>query len=295
MPGGSQSTSISDRAIQILGSLAGFGALIYGVGCAILWIRYQTTGFNADEALSVASKGQIVFLGFRWIAGWAAIVIVLTVVLMHVRRNASRLRAAEFITARLIVGAEVGLVLAAFVFSTWSALTLAVDLLAITLFIAWAELRHPDAPPRPHTLPRTVVFVAVLATFSAIGWQLEVNLPYVAAQYQVAGQSTRYDGIYFGESDGDFYIAERPGRTGQFFRAITVYPANTVNGLMIRPGTRTLCTRVTRPLVAAGDLISDAWHAVEQHFRRTGQPNTTTANSSTSGPAPPPGFCPASS
>ena len=305
VPGASKGTSVSDRAIQILGSLAGFGALTYGVGCAILWLRYQTTGFNADEALSVAPRGQIIFLGFRWIMGWALFVAALTALLVWVRAHALKVPGARFLNAWIIVAAESILVVVAFLFSTWSALTLAIDLLAITVFISWDELRGRRAnrsqqpgessasTVRTWRVGRTAIFVALIATFSAIGWQLEINLPYVAVQYRVVGQPTNYDGIYFGEVDGNFYIAQRPGRTGEFFRAISVYPAATVQSLMIRPGTRTLCTRVNRPLIAFGNFISRAWDAVEQHLRRTGQPNPSSGYTSAAAAKKlPRGFCP---
>jgi hypothetical protein len=85
-----------------------------------------------------------------------------------------------------------------------------------------------------------------------------------------------------------------PKRRGEpFFRAISVYPAATVQNLMIRPGTRTLCTRVNRPLVAFGNFISRAWDAVEQHLRRTGQPNPSSGYTSAAAKKLPRGFCPA--
>ena len=204
VPGASKGTSVSDRAIQILGSLAGFGALTYGVGCAILWLRYQTTGFNADEALSVAPRGQIIFLGFRWIMGWALFVAALTALLVWVRAHALKVPGAKFLNAWIIVAAESILVVVAFLFSTWSALTLAIDLLAITVFISWDELRGRRAnrsqqpgessasTVRTWRVGRTAIFVALIATFSAIGWQLEIKpSPYVAVENTGSSASRR--------------------------------------------------------------------------------------------------------
>ena len=306
-----------------MGALAGFGALVYGVGAAILWLRYATTGFNADEGLAVAPRGEIVFLGFRWTIGWAIVVATLAVAMTWLRNRIEGARLPRWVKPGIALALLFSLLLAFVVFSavflTWSALTLSVDLLATALFVCWDRLPfHTRQAPKTrtitptakwaqsnpaasirgprHSLRTSLLFVAILGAVSAIGWQLEVNLPYVAAQYRVVGQSARYDGIYFGESGGYFYIAPRPGAQGEFFRAIAVYPASNIYGLSIRPGTRTLCTRVNRPEVVIEHAVSQAWRAIEQHFRRTGQPDRPRKQPSSSGSqspkTPPPGFCP---
>jgi hypothetical protein len=308
-------------AISVLGASAGFGALVYAVGLAILWLRYATTGFNADQGVAVASRGAAIALGFRWVVGWAIVIVAATGILnwLIVKVAGGRVARASRGAVRIGVIALVALVVVA-AFVTWSALTLAVDLLAIVIFIFWdvlvprrirptarqpyvnttREPRRPDVTPPDVTPLRrrrpwmTLAFVAALATVSAIGWQLEINLPYVSVRYRVVGQSKQYDGIYFGEQDSLFYIAPRPGGKGPFFRAIAIYPADHIYGLSIQPRAQTTCTRVDRPSVVVEHAITSAWHTIEQHFSRTGQPAPPVLKPRTlPGANEPEGFCPA--
>jgi hypothetical protein len=311
-------------AIQILGAFAGFGALVYGVGFAIEWLRYATTGFNADEAMVAVDRSRLIALGFRWVVGWGVAVIFLMCLAHIVATIAGTLRPAgkrqspklwfsiKVLLAGLIVGAAL---------LTWSALTIAIDLAAVAFFMRWylrapteaagepaspggptdvagepspsiGEPSHQSAPTyvgRRGSLSRLVIFVALLSALSAIGWQLEINLPYDHATFNVKGE--QLDGIYFGQSEGDVFVAVRPAHSNVFLRAISIFPASELSQLQIRPQVQTLCTRVDRPSVTAGHEVSKLWDLIQQHLSRTGQPASTAA------PAPeknlPKGHCPA--
>lgn len=309
--------SATDRILALLAPLAGFGALSYGVGAAIMWLRFATTGFNADEALSVVPHDRVIFLGFRWLIAWALAVGLLALALGRLRRliaggRFSPLRSSAFGIALALV---LTVLVVASAFKTWSAFTIACDLAATTAFVCWDRVRgrlrlvvsgirsaSPVSSNRSSSKASqrgsgaTLLFVSIVGALSAIGWQLEINLPYDKVHFEIVGQKIHYDGIYFGETDGNFYIAPRPDEQGQFFRAIYVYPSAQLRDLSIAPKPQTLCTRVDRPSIAFVHELGQLWATIQQHLRRTGQPARhpapRVATAKKKNVVPPPGYCP---
>jgi hypothetical protein len=276
-----------DRGLQILGALAGFGALIYAVGAAVTWIRFATTGFNADQALTAVARGQLIVTGFRWLVSWMLVVSILVLVADRVARlvrdgNGAGARAwAAIGSSKWLTAGLVAMDVAA-AFATWSVFTAAIAVSATALFMRWyllpgKGLRESISPPpavtaQKRTLGQLVTFVALLAAVSAIGWQLEINLPYDRAIFQVKGQHDQWDGIYFGELDGNFYIARRQPGNSAFYRSVSIYQSGEIQDLRVQPGMQTLCTRVNRPEVALRHAAGHVWQVLAQHLRRTGQP-----------------------
>lgn len=263
-PAAPAAVSQFDTFLKFAGPIAGFGALSYGVGAAIVWLRYATTGFNADLALSVASRGQVIFLGFRWLTGWTLGVLLATAALSRLRRGVES-HFPEAKRFRWVALFTVGVILVVSALFTWSAFTAAFDLAAVVVFLTW----RGDSE---RLISHTLLFAALLGAVSAVGWQLEINLPYDKVRFELQGQSTPYDGIYFGESDGYFYIAPRANDRGPFSREINVYPASQLIDLRLVPKPQTLCTLVDRPSVVFVHELNDLWATIKQHLRRTGQP-----------------------
>src|SRR5918995_3361574 len=80
--------------LQALAGVAGFGALAYGVGAAIMWLRFATTGFPADVALGAVPQTRLVVLGARSLLIWGVLVLAilgLTLVAPKLRRRAGML------------------------------------------------------------------------------------------------------------------------------------------------------------------------------------------------------------
>ena len=163
---------------------------------------------------------------------------------------------------------------------------MAIDIAATTVFMRWylrpgdgirdvihAGRAGSDVPAR-RTVWQLATFVAVLSAVSAIGWQLEINLPYDRATFLLTGQTQRWDGVYFGEFDGNVYVARRPAGNDAFYRSISIYSPSEIQDLRIQPGVQTLCTQVHRPSVTFVNAATHVWDTVVQHLRRTGQPVT---------------------
>jgi hypothetical protein len=265
----------TEAVLRTLGAVAGLAGLVYVVGATMMWLRFRTTGFNADVALSVVSRDRLVALGFRTLATWSLIVALGTVLCFKVaNRVAERMAAGDsrrpHLVALLLAGAAV--VGAAFV--TWGVFTLVVAGVVTVFFVRWYCRWLADNRRRGVTRGLrwpAVLFVALVAALASIGWQLEVNLPYDHAHFQMKGLAQGRDAIYFGQSDGNVYMAPRV--TTAFSRDVTVYPRENVASLALLHGTQTLCTRVAPPASAAWSGVRSLWAQIQQRLRKTGQPN----------------------
>jgi hypothetical protein len=278
--------------LQVLAGVAGFGALAYGVGAAIMWLRFATTGFPADVALGAVPQTRLVVLGARSLMIWGLLVLAilgLALIAPTLRRRARMLTTRsqgssereEFgdaladrpVTHRHLVWPLVGVAAvigAAFV--TWSAFTIAAALLATIVFARWYRQKQ-TASSRPGRWP-LVVFVAAVSALVSIGWQLQINLPYDHAEVLLKREpaSSVRDGIYFGESQGSVYFSPREDEPSRAFtRSIGVYPKEEIETLEILPGDQTLCSRVADPATSLWRGLEDLAEIVDQHLSETGE------------------------
>jgi hypothetical protein len=283
--------------LQILAGLAGFGALAYGVGAAIMWIRFATTGFPADVGLATVPQARLVALGARSLLVWSALVLAavgITVAiskLLQRRRGAPGVEEAQGISRRLggralLIGTLVGAAVAiGAAFVTWSAFTIALALLATFWFVHWYRPLQAAMDPAPRW--PLVLFIALTSAAISIGWQLQVNLPYDHAILRLKHEprdprtgEVHHDGIYFGEAQGSVYFSPRvdrrvpeegPPSSLAFERSIGVYPKEKIATLEILPEEQTLCTEVPRPASSFGRAVDDAIAIIDQHLSETGQ------------------------
>jgi hypothetical protein len=298
--------AVIQQALGIIGAVAGLGAVVYGVGLAVMYLRFATAGFNADVALTAVPRQQIIDVGARYLVVWVILVTGLIGLLRGASRlsfparwafawksetpNAARRRTlVRFVPALALIGAA---------FVTWSALTVVALVIATVEFFGWYRRRYGGRRP----LSPVVIFVVLASALASIGWQLEINLPYQRAYFTLAkggaGANPIYsdtgedDAIYFGEVDGEVYLAprERP-KFNTYTRDIIGYPRADLSELRLVPQTQTLCTSVPRPIVSFLHLFRRADQVVRQHLRRTGQP--ASAGHAPSAKALPLGQCPA--
>ena len=275
------------QALGIVGGVAGLGAVVYGVGLAVMYLRFATAGFNASVALTAVPRQELIDTGARYLLVWVLLVSALIVLL---RRTVRISRLARWVAVwqsetpkaaglRTLARVASVLLLIGAAFVTWSALTLAALVIATVGFSTWYRRRYEVRQP----LSPVVIFVVIASAFASIGWQLEINLPYQRAYFTLAkgglGANPIYsdtrenDAIYFGEVDGEVYLAprERP-KSNTFTRDIIVYPRADLSELRLVPQAQTLCTSVPRPIVSFLHLLRRADQLVRQHLRRTGQP-----------------------
>ena len=244
-----------------------------------MWLRYATTGFPADLALTAVPQTRLVVLGSQSLLIWGLLglaAVGLILILPTPSRTWKRIA--------ILLGSAAVLATA---FVTWSAFAVTVALFASFVFANW--FRGRSSPARWPL----VLFIASVSAFVSIGWQLQINLPYDHAEMRLKAEppGPGSDGIYFGEYQGSIYFSRREEQPSRAFeRTIGVYPKETVATLRILPDKQTLCTRVPDPVTSLRRALGDLGDIVDQHLSETGQrapepePNPT-------GPLPQ-GVCP---
>jgi hypothetical protein len=284
-----------DQAVRRVAALAGFAGLAYGVGAVELWLRFATTGFPADLALSAEPRARVAIIGFRTLVTWCAITLVLLGVVELVSRALRRWgpegnkTAVLTPTARGWLLALAAVAIVASAFTTWSVLTFVAGVTALAYGYGAFRKRYPSGRP----LTPILAFIAVLSAVASIGWQLQVNLEYDAAKVTVKGKPPAV-GIFFGTDDGNAYLALRTTsekREGHFARDISVIPTSQIQSLQLRHGGQTLCTDVRRPTVSVIRVAQRVGRLVRQHLRQLGTPVATPTPTPTVTPVPA-GRCP---
>jgi hypothetical protein len=285
------------EVLQVFGAVAGAAVLVYVVGATLMWLRFQTTGFPADLALAAVPRERLVTLGLRSIGAWLVVVAIVLggvhVVHRLFRRNngdggGRTDRLADRRATRLMGWVLAIAAIVASAFLTWSALTVVLAVIAGVVFARWYRRRVE----RSRWL--VAAFVAILTAFVSIGWQLQINLRYDHAQFRLKGEpaSGTRDAIYFGDEGGAVYLAPRePEPSKAFIRGIAIVPREDIANLRLLPGYQTLCTKVAPPATAAWRAVETLGDLVEQHLRKTGQPDPTEPEPQPDEPLAP-GECP---
>lgn len=172
------------EALQLASAVAGFAVFAYGVGAAIMWIRFWSTGFPADLALAAVPRERLAVLGLRSLLGWlilfAIIGVVLVVIQRAVARHSQPLHTAEDSTAQDararrnnlkartkagVIAATLAMVISAFI--TWSLFTTVLTLVGAAVFTHWYKRRYRDAPEAPRW--PLVVFVVLVLSWPSVG------------------------------------------------------------------------------------------------------------------------------
>jgi hypothetical protein len=275
--------------IELLGAAAGLAGLVYATGATTLWLRYATTDFPADLALSLTARERIVAIGFRilftWAAGVSTTILVVTWLSRQasvrsaassLRRRSRRVPILRSIRGRAAWTAVAMLAIVGSAFVTWSLLTTAlVGVIAVTFFRKYGLPELSTDLPEHRAWWRLGVFITGAAAVLGIGWQLQVNLTYDHAKLYFKQPQRDWpqvtDAIYVGQANGAYYVAPRLEPGGPFDRSLVAVPANTLERFELLPDDQTLCTGVPRPIVSAGRVAENLWDTVRQHLSRTGQ------------------------
>jgi hypothetical protein len=162
--------------LQVAGSAAALGALLYGTGAATTWIRIKQSGYPADVAVEHQSHSEMIALGvrgFAFVLGVALVVgfVVLVVARLHALlaphvpwlvRGAAQLRA-----LRDRAGAVLGVlavVVSAFV--SWRFFGIVVTV------VAGVWVLYPAAEARRWPGPRRLLAAALAVVVGAVCWQI---------------------------------------------------------------------------------------------------------------------------
>jgi hypothetical protein len=216
-------------AIQIAGAIAGLGVLVYLVGAATVWLRFEAAGLPADIAVEHQGRGELIALGIRGVA----IVLVLVVsfgalfyflvalpltdyLLRRAKKKAPsaadpgaqgdsesfgrtlivdvaapKVRAWPALVFRILGGVGV-LVIVAVSFTTWQWFGLTVGIVIVTACVLrYLDLR--DQNRRPSVL---IPLAAILAgAFAGLAWQINEVIPVQTVIVQPAKTTIRLTSV----------------------------------------------------------------------------------------------------
>lgn len=162
--------------LQVAGSAAALGALLYGTGAATMWIRMNESGYPADIAVEHQPRSEMIALGVRGFALVLGVALAVGSAVLffarlhgamapHVpmfRRGAEHLRAIGDDRAGAML-CVLAVVVSAFV--SWR-------LFGIVFTVAAAWILHPAAEERRWPGPRRLLAAALVVVVGAVCWQI---------------------------------------------------------------------------------------------------------------------------
>jgi|GEM_PF-5014882 hypothetical protein len=162
--------------LQVAGSAAALGALLYGTGAATTWIRLKESGYPPDIAVEHQSRSEMIAVGVRGFALVLGValgvgVVVLVAARLHARLapHVPRLARADEHLRRV---------------GWWAAEVLGVLTVVVSAFVSWrlfgvvvtivagAWILYPAVDKRRWPGPRRLLGAALAVVVGAVCWQI---------------------------------------------------------------------------------------------------------------------------